>query len=270
MRTRTSAFTLIELLVVVSIIGLLIATLLPALAKAKQSSIQLQCGTNVRAIAFAYSNYAGDNRDWLPRNNFDWGSDSRTNWEGVNIDCLVVSVRNILTNQYGLVQKMWDCPNARAIDPNTRTGWSGTSSMSWSAPYSYGTIQWIDTGYALWAGRTQGYRALSSAAGNGITPDESPSKASQRLMYKNGNTPLPWLNDAQIYRPATQNWSFFADSNDAQIMHWRSGINAANPDGSVIFKKWPGSIVTDIYADSNMLKYTLDFSVPGVAWKYAY
>lgn len=56
----TRAFTLIELLVVISIIALLIALLLPALAQAKEASRTVQCLSNERQIGTAFSGYAAD------------------------------------------------------------------------------------------------------------------------------------------------------------------------------------------------------------------
>jgi prepilin-type N-terminal cleavage/methylation domain-containing protein len=60
------AFTLIELLVVVAIVGILTALLLPALARAKDSSRRTQCFSNLRQVDLAIRLYADDFAESLP------------------------------------------------------------------------------------------------------------------------------------------------------------------------------------------------------------
>jgi len=55
---RTRAFTLLELLVVVSIIGLLIAIIVPGLASARRAGRRVQCAANLRQVGLGWTIYA--------------------------------------------------------------------------------------------------------------------------------------------------------------------------------------------------------------------
>ena len=65
-RVRPTGFTLVELLVVIGIIAILIAILLPALAKARELAIRTQCGANLHQWGIALMSYAADNKNNLP------------------------------------------------------------------------------------------------------------------------------------------------------------------------------------------------------------
>src|SRR5699024_10592574 len=57
---RRKGFTLIELLVVITIISILVAILLPALAAARSSAQTLECLSNQRQCVLAMKVYAND------------------------------------------------------------------------------------------------------------------------------------------------------------------------------------------------------------------
>src|SRR3954468_2260808 len=64
--TRKHGFTLVELLVVIGIIAILVAVLLPALRKARESANTAACLSNLRQIGMAFHMYANENHGWLP------------------------------------------------------------------------------------------------------------------------------------------------------------------------------------------------------------
>lgn len=63
---RTTGFTLIELLVVISIIAMLIAILLPALGKARESALSMQCLSNQRQMSISIGGFQVDNNGYVP------------------------------------------------------------------------------------------------------------------------------------------------------------------------------------------------------------
>ena len=62
---QRAAFTLVELLVAIGIVVLLVAMLLPALAKARRQAGSVACMSNLRQCGAALVIYANHNRGWL-------------------------------------------------------------------------------------------------------------------------------------------------------------------------------------------------------------
>lgn len=103
-RQAWRAFTLVELLVVIGIIALLVAILLPALSRARDSANTVKCLSNMRSIVQGCLAYSADNKGFtIP---MQWEDPKGSNGNPANGDGVLMWC-NILVEQ-GYVQ----APNA--------------------------------------------------------------------------------------------------------------------------------------------------------------
>lgn len=65
------AFTLIELLVVIAILGILVALLMPAFGRARESARIAQCTSNLRQIGIAWYLYLDDHDENFPKRGYE-------------------------------------------------------------------------------------------------------------------------------------------------------------------------------------------------------
>lgn len=68
---RRRGFTIVELLVTITVIGILVALLLPAVQSAREAARQTQCKNNLKQLALAVQNHEGSHRSF-PSNGWGW------------------------------------------------------------------------------------------------------------------------------------------------------------------------------------------------------
>jgi prepilin-type N-terminal cleavage/methylation domain-containing protein/prepilin-type processing-associated H-X9-DG protein len=222
------AFTLIELLVVVSIIALLIAILLPALGKARESAQSISCLANTRSFAQASVNYAVDHKDRLPGTNGRQGNVTFPAW--------ATRLLNYTQDAYASYQ----CPSRGPEYAWERTMQSSPNKPAWATAFanettarSYG----LDVGEAIPNGSggmffSYGYNDWGTA-GFSFNPNQLKIGAGGNMFWEDTiGAELVYVTMNDIKSPSE--FILLADRGDGDELvpnaKWKWNIDPYNPD----------------------------------------
>jgi prepilin-type N-terminal cleavage/methylation domain-containing protein len=148
---REKGFTLIELLVVIAIIALLMAILMPSLARVRKQAQAVTCMSQIKTWSLVYKLYTDDNNGFFPEG---WGyADQHPGTSHGDYGLWFNSLR-----PYYKDEKMRKCPTATRVvlnsnDWGTYKAWYGTFQNRYPTAGegptkdfegSYGTSNWID------------------------------------------------------------------------------------------------------------------------------
>ncbi len=163
---RRSGFTLIELLVVISIIALLIALLLPALARAKSLALRIQCASNLRQFGIALQEYANEYGGQYPVSyggfwpmGFNIDTNSTYTLPGCGLGLLYYSSFGIVNNAMVNPQPGIFTPNVQGIamlyspEPGlmranmwTQPSWYNAQGLLTNWDSMFGYVYWVNRG----------------------------------------------------------------------------------------------------------------------------
>lgn len=258
------AFTLIELLVVVAIIALLLAILLPSLARAREQSKRTACGANLKAIGAGIALYGSEYdallkcqrgvlpSNWAANQNVYYRNDIANTWPGWSY--------SLAPYCGGVTSKILVCPSLttdnimlRPLAPGSP--FNGPGTYGGSTPWIYGAYFFYsgDPGNNGFSSSPYWPYAQSNPSGQrftlldnqsttfrGLTPNEVLATDCMYVygVFSYGNHPI--LGQAgdqpEIYKGLTskQNYAFSYMANDPNAKgDGFAGFNASFGDGHV-------------------------------------
>ena len=223
---RKWAFTLIELLVVIAIIAVLASMLMPALARAKETSRSAGCQNNLHQIGVASMTYSLDMNGRFPYFK-SWLSPTRT------------SLTNGLLFPYVGHKESYMCPTEKRElaskkkpkwtvglpAPMTRAG-RANARRDYSYAMSCGMCHNIDTAQFKSPARTMLYMEAYMAT-NDYSGEVGPTFASHSLALRHGRLGNLIMTDLHLERPTQKQ----ADALERFKIFWFPTDKTSGPNG---------------------------------------